>query len=102
MIIKVPPGYEDVVIPFKFDIHNSEVVNEEVSHASIVVSLLPASLHPLLIDHCLEHSKHLITASYTSEAMKLVHDEAQKKGILFLNEIGLDPGIDHMSCMQVL
>ena len=76
-------------------------MNEEVSHASIVVSLLPATLHPLLIDHCLDHGKHLITASYTSEAMKQVHDAATKKGILFLNEIGLDPGIDHMSCMQV-
>jgi saccharopine dehydrogenase-like NADP-dependent oxidoreductase len=89
------------VLPFQLNINDHAFLSEEISRADIVVSLLPAAMHPLLIEPCLEHKKHLLTASYTSDAMKSASEAAVAKGVLFLNEMGLDPGIDHMSCMQV-
>ncbi len=68
----------------------------------IVISLLPAHLHPLVAHRCLAFGKHLLTASYVSPEMKAMDAEAKKKGLLFLNECGLDPGLDHMSAMQVI
>jgi saccharopine dehydrogenase-like NADP-dependent oxidoreductase len=67
-----------------------------------VISLIPASLHVLVAKLCLEKKKHLLTASYVSDEMKFFHKEAKAKGLLFMNECGLDPGIDHMSAMQVM
>lgn len=82
-------------------------INHESSHgviqsADVVISLLPAHLHPLVAKHCLSLNKHLLTASYVSKEMEEFHEEATSKNILFLNECGLDPGIDHMSAMQVI
>lgn len=68
----------------------------------VVISMLPAMFHPVVAVKCLEYGKHLLTASYVSEGMKEFDEEAKKKGLLFLNECGLDPGIDHMSAMQVI
>lgn len=85
-----------------FDIMNAEASAQEISQANLVISLLPAHLHPLVAQHCLEHKKHLITASYVSDDMKALDAAAKSNGLLFLNECGLDPGIDHMSAMQVM
>jgi saccharopine dehydrogenase (NADP+, L-glutamate forming) len=85
-----------------FDITNATASEKEIAMADIVISLLPAHLHPLVAKICLEKRKHLLTASYISDEMKGFHEEAQKNGLLFLNECGLDPGIDHMSAMQVM
>lgn len=85
----------------RFDINESESINL-VSAADIIISLLPANLHPLVAIRCLELKKHLLTASYVSEEMSGFHAEAISKGLLFLNECGLDPGIDHMSAMKVI
>jgi saccharopine dehydrogenase-like NADP-dependent oxidoreductase len=75
---------------------------ELIGQADVVVSLLPAFLHIQIARHCLALQKHLLTASYISEEMKALGDEVQKKGLVFLNECGLDPGIDHMSAMQLI
>ncbi|MFM1878619.1 MAG: hypothetical protein RLZZ241_1485 [Bacteroidota bacterium] len=75
---------------------------EEVKKANIVVSMLPPALHLELAKDCLEFGKDLITASYVSEGMRALDSEAKKRGLIFLNEVGLDPGIDHMSAMQVI
>lgn len=85
-----------------FDINNEEASAAAVESADLVISLLPANLHPMVAKHCLAHNKHLITASYVSPEMQALHDDAKAKGLLFLNECGLDPGIDHMSAMQVI
>lgn len=85
-----------------FDIQNKEQSQQTIAGADVVVSLLPAHLHILVAKICLQHRKHLLTASYVSEEMKQLHTEAKEKNILFLNECGLDPGIDHMSAMQVI
>lgn len=79
-----------------------ESSNHAIQSADVVVSLLPAHLHPLVARHCIALNKHLLTASYVSQEMNAFHDEAVSKNILLLNECGLDPGIDHMSAMQVI
>ncbi|MEO0086061.1 MAG: saccharopine dehydrogenase C-terminal domain-containing protein [candidate division WOR-3 bacterium] len=73
-----------------------------VAEADVVVSLLPYTHHVAVAKHCLELKKHLVTTSYVSEAMRALDVPARAAGLLFLNEIGLDPGIDHMSAMAVI
>jgi len=73
-----------------------------VKDADVVISLLPPSLHYLVALDCLHFSKHLLTASYVDEKIKALQNEIAAKKILFLCEMGLDPGIDHMSAMQLI
>lgn len=75
---------------------------EQVQKSTIVVSMLPAHLHLVVAKDCLQFNKHLITASYVSPELKKLSQEVKDKGLIFMNEIGLDPGIDHMSAMQVI
>ncbi|HTE34449.1 MAG TPA: saccharopine dehydrogenase C-terminal domain-containing protein [Chryseolinea sp.] len=86
----------------KFDIHDESVSRSAIVKADVVISLMPAHLHILVARLCLELGKHLLNASYVSQEMQALHEEAKVKGLLFLNECGLDPGIDHMSAMQVI
>jgi saccharopine dehydrogenase-like NADP-dependent oxidoreductase len=79
-----------------------EKATSTISAADCVISLLPAMLHPLVAINCLKYNKHLLTASYVSEEMKALDSEARGKGLIFMNECGLDPGIDHMSAMQLI
>jgi saccharopine dehydrogenase-like NADP-dependent oxidoreductase len=85
-----------------FDIQQEELSKETIATADVVISLLPAYLHVVAARYCLELRKHLITASYVSDEMKALDEEARKNDLLFLNECGLDPGIDHMSAMQLI
>lgn len=68
----------------------------------IVISLLPPPLHPMVARACLETGSHLLTASYESQAMRDLRPAIEKAGLLFMNECGLDPGIDHMSAMAII
>jgi saccharopine dehydrogenase-like NADP-dependent oxidoreductase len=86
----------------RFDINETESTTDAIRNSDIVVSLMPAHLHALVAVRCLEFGKHLLNASYVSDEMKSFHTEADSKGLLFLNECGLDPGIDHMSAMQLI
>ncbi|TNF26709.1 MAG: saccharopine dehydrogenase [Bacteroidetes bacterium] len=86
----------------KFDVFNAEQRREEVSKSDVVVSMLPASMHIEVAKDCLELGKHLTTASYISKEMKALNKDVEAKNLLFLNEIGLDPGIDHLSAMKLL
>lgn len=70
-----------------------------IQKADVVVSLLPAFLHVQVAESCLKFNKHLATASYISPQMLDLHEAAKNKALVFLNEMGLDPGIDHMSAM---
>ncbi|WP_108422590.1 saccharopine dehydrogenase family protein [Flagellimonas amoyensis] len=87
---------------FTLDIFNDEERKKAVSEASIVISMLPASLHIKVAEDCIQFKKHLITASYVSKELEALDGEAKKNGLVFMNEIGLDPGIDHMSAMEVI
>lgn len=84
------------------DIFEKEQRGKAVQEADIVISMLPARFHIEVAKDCLHHGKNLITASYISEEMELLDKEVKKKGLIFMNEIGVDPGIDHMSAMQVI
>ncbi len=85
-----------------FDINNREASLEAMRQANVVISLLPANLHAAVGKLCLQTGSHLLTASYVSDEMKALDHEARAKSLLLLNECGLDPGIDHMSAMQVM
>jgi saccharopine dehydrogenase-like NADP-dependent oxidoreductase len=86
----------------RFDIHDEAASTWAVGQADVVVSLMPAHLHAIVAKICLQLRKHLLNASYVTEEMKSFDEEARSKDLLFLNECGLDPGIDHMSAMQVI
>lgn len=80
-----------------------EVAREvEVKNADLVISMLPARFHKLVANSCLKFSKDLLTASYENKEMLAIADEVKKKGLFFLNECGLDPGLDHMSAMRAI
>lgn len=87
---------------FAFNVTNEDQLAKEVGKADLVISMLPARFHIMVATACLKHSKHLVTASYVNEEMRALDAEAKSKGLVFLNECGLDPGIDHMSAMQVI
>ncbi|UCE94941.1 MAG: saccharopine dehydrogenase NADP-binding domain-containing protein [Flavobacteriaceae bacterium] len=84
------------------DIFNVEKRKEIIQESDIVVSMLPARFHLEVAKDCLEFGKNLVTASYISKELKAMNEEVVEKGLIFMNEIGLDPGIDHMSAMQVI
>jgi saccharopine dehydrogenase-like NADP-dependent oxidoreductase len=73
-----------------------------VQEADIVISMMPPSLHFLIAKDCVEYGKNLLTASYLDPQIKSLLPEIEKKGLLFVCEMGLDPGIDHMSAMKIL
>ncbi len=86
----------------KFDVFDEKQRSEEVSKADIVISMLPARFHHLMVQTCIEHKKNLVTASYISPELRKLDSVVKEKGILMLNEIGLDPGIDHLSAMKII
>ena len=85
-----------------FDVHNEVQRDEEIAAVDLVISMLPASFHRIVALACVQHGKHLVTASYVTPEMAELDAEVKDKGLIFLNECGLDPGIDHMSAMQVI
>jgi saccharopine dehydrogenase-like NADP-dependent oxidoreductase len=87
---------------FRFDIHDPDQRRKEIQQASIVISMLPARMHHLVAECCVELAKDMVTASYLSPAIRALDGEARKKGIVLMNECGVDPGIDHMSAMQMI
>lgn len=73
-----------------------------IQKADLVISMLPARFHIEAARDCVKFDKNLVTASYVSEDMQALDTEVKEKGLVFMNEIGVDPGIDHMSAMQVI
>jgi len=73
-----------------------------VQEADLVISLLPYEHHVTVAEFCLKHRKNMVTTSYVSPAMKKLDSKARELGLLILNEIGVDPGIDHMSAMKII
>lgn len=84
------------------DINNTEQRQREIQKADIVISMLPAHMHIEVAKDCITFKKHMVTASYISDAMQALDAQAKENGLVFMNEVGLDPGIDHMSAMKVL
>ena len=73
-----------------------------VAEHDLSVSLLPAPMHPIVADLCIQHGKHMVTTSYVSPTMRGMDEKARAKGVMLLNELGVDPGIDHMSAMRII
>lgn len=94
-------GYTNVKA-IKFDINNEAQREEEIKRADLVISMLPAFMHLNVAMDCVRLKKHLATASYVSKEMKELDGQAKAAGIILMNEIGLDPGIDHASAMKVI
>ncbi|MGV9003300.1 saccharopine dehydrogenase family protein [Flavobacterium sp.] len=84
------------------DIHNIEQRQAEIQKATIVISMLPAHMHIEVARDCVLFKKNMVTASYISDAMQDLDAEVKANNLIFMNEIGLDPGIDHMSAMKVI
>lgn len=84
------------------DVAKKEDRRTLIGRADIVVSLLPAHLHIEVAQDCIALNKHLVTASYVSQELYRLGDEARNRELIFMGEMGLDPGIDHMSAMQRL
>lgn len=88
-------------VSYKFPQDNEKLSNL-VSNSDIVISLLPATMHMPVAKECVKQRRHLVTASYVSKEMQALHEEAKAKGVILMNEAGLDPGIDHMLIMEAI
>ncbi len=88
--------------PISLDIFDENQRKEAIQKANIVISMLPAHLHVEVAKDCISYKKHLVTASYVSDAMQALDAAAKENNLIFMNEIGLDPGVDHMSAMKVI
>jgi len=86
----------------QLDIHDAVKRAALISDCEIVISMMPPDLHFLVAKDCVDHGKHLLTASYLDDNMKTLSAAIENKKLLFLCEMGLDPGIDHMSAMKII
>ena len=86
----------------EFNIFNEQQRKEEISKTDIVISMLPAHLHLEAAKDCITYKKHMVTASYISPAMQELDNLVKDNNLVFMNEVGLDPGIDHMSAMKII
>ena len=87
---------------FGLDLKDEKALDAEVAGADVVVSLVPYVYHPVVARACIRHRRSMVTTSYVSEAMRSLDAEAKAAGIVLLNEVGLDPGIDHMEAMRLI
>jgi saccharopine dehydrogenase (NAD+, L-glutamate forming) len=91
----------------RFSLRNINIFDEEIraeliKNSDLVISMLPARFHMQVALDAVKYHKHMVTASYISPELKALDDDIKAKGLVFMNEIGLDPGIDHMSAMRVI
>ncbi len=92
----------DNINPISLNVSDAEALSNCVKQHKIVVSFIPFTLHPLVAKACLKNKVNLVTASYRSEEMAAFDEDAKSAGITILNEMGFDPGLDHLSAMSVI
>jgi saccharopine dehydrogenase-like NADP-dependent oxidoreductase len=85
-----------------FDVNDEQVRSTQIKRADVVINMLAARFQDLVAWDCVAHGKHMLSVSYRNRAVRDLGPDAQRKGILLLTELGLDPGIDHMSAMSVI
>ncbi|MCK9616710.1 MAG: saccharopine dehydrogenase NADP-binding domain-containing protein [Lentimicrobiaceae bacterium] len=83
-------------------VEDQDTLDNLVAKHDLTVSLLPYLHHVMVAKHCLKHKKNMVTTSYVKPEMQALDAEAKAVGIIILNEMGLDPGIDHMSAMRII
>jgi saccharopine dehydrogenase-like NADP-dependent oxidoreductase len=86
----------------ELDIFEPEQRKEQINKADLVISMLPARFHIEVAKDCVTFNKSIVTASYVSPEMEALDKQVKEKGLVFMNEIGVDPGVDHMSAMKVI
>jgi saccharopine dehydrogenase (NADP+, L-glutamate forming) len=86
----------------RVDVSDERELEDLISQADLSISLLPYVYHPLVAKLCVKHKKQMVTASYVKDDMRALDNQARTAGVVLLNEIGVDPGIDHMSAMRVI
>lgn len=96
-----PDKERGLFVPFRFPQDNAHLA-EMIKQCDIVISLLPATMHVPIAEEAVRQRRHMITASYVSPEMRALHDRAADQGVVLLNEVGLDPGIDHMLIMKAV
>lgn len=84
------------------DVGDESALEALIAQNDLSISLLPYAYHPVVARLCVKHGKHMVTTSYVKDAMRALDGEARKAGVILLNEIGVDPGIDHMSAMRII
>jgi len=89
-------------VALALDVSNEAELEDLIQQADLAVSMLPYAYHPAVAALCVKHGKHMVTTSYVKDQMRALDGAARKAGIILLNEIGVDPGIDHMSAMKVI
>jgi saccharopine dehydrogenase (NADP+, L-glutamate forming) len=89
-------------VAVQLDVSDEAKLRALIAQSDLAVSMLPYVHHPLVARYCIELKKQMVTTSYVSDAMQEMDGAAKKAGVLVLNEIGVDPGIDHMSAMEVI
>nr|CAD7596494.1 unnamed protein product [Timema genevievae] len=95
--------YQQSVEPVLLDVlERPDTLQDLVSSADVVVSLLPSPLHHLVAECCIEQGVHMVTASYCTKEMMELHQRAVEAGVTIVNEVGLDPGIDHLLAMECI
>ncbi|WP_298531093.1 saccharopine dehydrogenase C-terminal domain-containing protein [uncultured Algibacter sp.] len=98
---KIIANHENATV-LKLDVFDSDSRSKAIKHADIIISMLPARFHIEVAKDCIALKKHMVTASYISPKMQALDADAKANNIILMNEIGVDPGIDHMSAMKVL
>jgi len=83
-------------------VDETDVLDKMIAEHDVVVSLLPYAFHIMVANYCIKNKKDLVTASYAKPEMYALDAQAKEAGIIILNEVGLDPGIDHMSAMRII
>jgi saccharopine dehydrogenase-like NADP-dependent oxidoreductase len=84
------------------DIADRAALSAAIGRCDLAVSMVPYTFHPVVAELAIEQGKHVVTASYVSPAMRALDARAKERGVVLLNELGLDPGIDHMEAMRVI
>jgi saccharopine dehydrogenase-like NADP-dependent oxidoreductase len=89
-------------VAIEWTMDDEDKLDEMVMNNDLTVSLLPYTYHVMVAKKCLKHKKNMVTTSYVKPEMQALNEEAKSAGIIILNELGLDPGIDHMSAMRII
>lgn len=100
--VKKVTGGHPKAKPLVLDVFKPEQRGQAIENADLVISMLPARFHIEVARDCVRLEKNMVTASYISDEMAALDSSVKEKGLVFMNEIGVDPGLDHMSAMKVI
>lgn len=93
---------DQILAAKQVNVNNDAELEQLVAQHDLTISLIPYTYHVKVIQAAIKHKKHVVTTSYVSDAMAALHEDAKKAGITVMNEIGLDPGIDHLYAVKTI